>query len=509
MEADDRPLKMRKLSHDAIGPERPIVQLSSESEHDLSSENEAASRKGEQDENQSDADNADSTDDGASLKKVKVPRPAGMSKNAWKKLQKKAEWEAGREYRKGKRKELIQAKKARDRAARVNARANDTAQPTANGTTTKSRARKHIKLPVTFLIDCGFDDLMMEKERISLGSQLTRSYSDNNKGPFQAHMVVSSWGGQLKERFDTVLAKHHENWRDVVFTDKDFVEASDMAKKAMSGKHGGEMAGIFSRYRSADQREIDSARNTTQPDLSSRERQRTPEPKSIVSDTSDAFLSGNVDGSSKAHCFDESEAAQIEQIERDGKQAPSSLASGTRLTANLEIHDAPRQDFDVYLNTTDSAPANGQHSVLSRSHSLSQIGMPDPEQGEVIYLTSDSPYTLDELKPYSIYIIGGLVDKNRHKGICYKTACEKGLKTAKLPIGEFMEMRSRFVLATNHVMEIMVRWLECGDWGKAFLDVIPKRKGGKLKEFDTAEESENHHPELHGSSEEQLDKQNA
>ena len=42
-------------------------------------------------------------------------------------------------------------------------------------------------------------------------------------------------------------------------------------------------------------------------------------------------------------------------------------------------------------------------------------------------------------------------------------------------------MTSRFVLATNHVAEIMLRWLELGDWGKAFLQVVPKRKGGVLK----------------------------
>jgi tRNA (guanine9-N1)-methyltransferase len=99
----------------------------------------------------------------------------------------------------------------------------------------------------------------------------------------------------------------------------------------------------------------------------------------------------------------------------------------------------------------------------------------------IVYLTSDSPHTLDVLSPYTTYIIGGLVDKNRHKGICYKRAMTRDIPTAKLPIGEYMTMQSRSVLATNHVAEIILRWLEYGDWAKAFLQVIPKRKEARLK----------------------------
>jgi tRNA (guanine9-N1)-methyltransferase len=42
-------------------------------------------------------------------------------------------------------------------------------------------------------------------------------------------------------------------------------------------------------------------------------------------------------------------------------------------------------------------------------------------------------------------------------------------------------MSSRFVLATNHVVEILLAWLECGDWAKAFEKAVPKRKGGVLR----------------------------
>lgn len=103
------------------------------------------------------------------------------------------------------------------------------------------------------------------------------------------------------------------------------------------------------------------------------------------------------------------------------------------------------------------------------------------EEGEIVYLSAESDNTLERLKPNSTYIIGGLVDKNRHKGLCYKRALDRGIKTAKLPIGEFLQMGSRKVLVTNHVLEIMLKWLEHDDWGKAFIEVLPKRKGGVLK----------------------------
>ncbi|QDS71369.1 hypothetical protein FKW77_002581 [Venturia effusa] len=112
-------------------------------------------------------------------------------------------------------------------------------------------------------------------------------------------------------------------------------------------------------------------------------------------------------------------------------------------------------------------------------------------EGEVIYLSSDSDNVIDKLEPHCTYIIGGLVDRNREKGICYKAAMKAGVKTARLPIGEFLEMNSRKVLTTNHVNEIMLHWLDIGDWGEAFMKVIPKRKGLALKgqARDTEEEN--------------------
>ncbi|KAF2096317.1 hypothetical protein NA57DRAFT_23558, partial [Rhizodiscina lignyota] len=119
-------------------------------------------------------------------------------------------------------------------------------------------------------------------------------------------------------------------------------------------------------------------------------------------------------------------------------------------------------------------------SALSKPAEADATNDTSKEQAEVVYLSSDSDVTLTELKAGVTYVIGGLVDRNRHKGICHKHAMDRNVKTAKLPIGEYIKMSSRQVLTTNHVLEIMLRWLESGDWAKAFMEVIPKRKGGVL-----------------------------
>jgi tRNA (guanine9-N1)-methyltransferase len=381
-----------------------------------------------------------------------------------KKLRRREQWEAGRDYRKAKRKQKTQEKRARKREARdeeaqrlqllLQQSPQEREQEGGQDSKTisnavrsqlakqKPKSGRHIQLPVTILIDCGFDDLMMEKERISLGSQITRSYSDNHHAPYQAHLVISSWGGLLKERFDTVLHKHYLNWKGVRFEEGDFVEAAKKMDTIMkdSKAGGGKLVGCFAKFASP-------------------------------------LANGNTE-------HEEHEPSNTESSPSD--EATTDLAPNPDMTVNaesLDVHVSPSENpepaqKDAPQPSSDRTPATIPPSTCSSAQS----------RGETIYLTSDSPYTISTLSPYSTYIVGGLVDKNRHKGICYKTACDRGIKTAKLPIGEFLEMSSRKVLATNHVVEILLRWLEEasagreeGAWGRAFLSVIPKRKGGKLR----------------------------
>ncbi|MCJ1274133.1 tRNA (guanine(9)-N(1))-methyltransferase [Puttea exsequens] len=291
--------------------------------------------------------------------------PTPLSKNQQKKLKRDQEWEAGRAKRKELRRDKTKEKKRRKRSAQAQndvQHARVVGQKDESANARKAGSLRYVQLPITFVLDCGFDDLMLDKEHKSLGSQVTRAYSDNHKAPFQSHLVISSFGGHLKERFEGLLNNNHRSWRGVRFLEEDFVAAAEQAKGWMSCPTWGRLAGAF-----------------------------------------------------------ETET---------GTETPVGKA---------------------------------------------------PQNGEIVYLTSDSPDTLTKLQPYSTYIIGGLVDRNRHKGVCYQKAMDLGIKTAKLPIGEYMQMNSRHVLATNHVVEIMLRWLETGDWAEAFESVMPKRKGGILR----------------------------
>lgn len=259
-------------------------------------------------------------------------------------------------------------------------------------------------VPVAFIIDCDFEKYMRENELVSLAGQVTRSYSMNRTGVYQGHILVSSWGGKLKERFDTVLKSTHQNWKGVTFVEGDFVEAGRQAWTIMTGPGGGKLC---------------------------------------------PTLGGKT---------------------REAKKEAESSQSAEEVPAPVEAEDAAQ------TASSDPTPATTAAEFSTDS---------------VVYLSADSPNTLDKLEPNTSYVIGGLVDRNREKRLCQTRAEEKGIRTAKLPIGEYMQMASRQVLATNHVVEIMSKWLETGDWGTAFMAVIPKRKGGHLKGEDgRAEQAE-------------------
>jgi hypothetical protein len=106
----------------------------------------------------------------------------------------------------------------------------------------------------------------------------------------------------------------------------------------------------------------------------------------------------------------------------------------------------------------------------------------------VIYLTADSPDTLQSVEPGCTYVVGGLVDHKDKPGMSYERARKFGLRTARLPIERYARMRGRqpgvvvggglgkdaaaspasgVDVTTLCVVQMLLLFREHGNWGDA------------------------------------------
>ncbi|RUS85572.1 hypothetical protein EGW08_006655 [Elysia chlorotica] len=103
----------------------------------------------------------------------------------------------------------------------------------------------------------------------------------------------------------------------------------------------------------------------------------------------------------------------------------------------------------------------------------------------LVYLSSESSNVLTNLSEDKVYVIGGLVDHNNHKGLCHRLAEEKGIAHAQLPISDYLDMKTRKVLTVNQVFSILLRYTETKDWKTSFLAEVPQRKNVNLKKVSS------------------------
>lgn len=166
----------------------------------------------------------------------------------------------------------------------------------------------------------------------------------------------------------------------------------------------------------------------------------------------------------------------------------------------INRHDSTQSIFD---NDNTSAPTtiddskNSSSSANNSNNNSKGISSGDADQSiesagvvssspqkQLVYLTSDATDTLDTLDPNCAYIIGGIVDRNSHKGITFQKATQQGIRTAKLPIKEYVQMAATHVLTINHVLEILLTYNATQSWPEALQSVLPKRKEFEAKVED-------------------------
>lgn len=139
------------------------------------------------------------------------------------------------------------------------------------------------------------------------------------------------------------------------------------------------------------------------------------------------------------------------------------------------IEDLSRRFGESSTAATTTAGRGGESEEMDLPSGIS------PKSHQLIYLSADSDNELETLSENDIYIIGGIVDRNRYKvsltcytalfhhhlfasedkltcqNLCQEKAEKYGIKTARLPIGKYIEnMSTRKVLTVNQVKYISI-----------------------------------------------------
>lgn len=142
-----------------------------------------------------------------------------------------------------------------------------------------------------------------------------------------------------------------------------------------------------------------------------------------------------------------------------------------RIRDRFGVTNAGYLNWDVNISQDDYLTLFGSNDTQENS-----------DRDNIIYLTADTDKTLpsaeDLLKDESkIFVIGGLVDHNRHKKLCFERAEERKITTAKLPIKDHVQLCQRHILSTVTVFEILLNVVASRmSWRDALIASIPKRK---------------------------------
>ena len=150
---------------------------------------------------------------------------------------------------------------------------------------------------------------------------------------------------------------------------------------------------------------------------------------------------------------------------------------------------------------------NWRHVKWETRH-YTEVFADKQREGKLVYLTSEAEEALLDIDPDTVYVIGGIVDHNRMKGLTHQDATARGIRTARLPLEETIDMASRKVLTINHCYEMMLAFAnimalqqrkkalgeepltakQC--WARAATAVLPARKGAHSKDEEDDDEED-------------------
>ncbi|CAD8108059.1 unnamed protein product [Paramecium sonneborni] len=103
------------------------------------------------------------------------------------------------------------------------------------------------------------------------------------------------------------------------------------------------------------------------------------------------------------------------------------------------------------------------------------IDIEEFKQANIVYLSPDGEEELQEIKEDEVYVIGGLVDRVIMKNATLNRSRQLGVRSAKLPIGQFIKKNYKKCLNVSTAALMISGWLQYKDWSKAFDSIVPQK----------------------------------
>lgn len=157
----------------------------------------------------------------SSIKRITLPPvPEGMSKNQWKKIWKRKQWDLNKEEYRQKRK--VKKQRVKENRQRLIQSYIERGEEIPSEYIREPKVNvNQVDSGMELIIDCSFDDLMNDREIVSLSTQLTRAYATNKRANKYSEIQVIGFNKRLKERFENGLSNsNHKNWNHFNFIEE-------------------------------------------------------------------------------------------------------------------------------------------------------------------------------------------------------------------------------------------------------------------------------------------------
>ena len=191
-----------------------------------------------------------------------------------------------------------------------------------------------------------------------------------------------------------------------------------------------------------------------------------------------------------------------------GNEAEESGEGGTTVS-DLAVGQKTDPEVGAAVSGAAAISDAAAAATAAASSDASSAAAPTPAAtaasglSRLVYLSADSPHTLTRLAldGSELYVIGGIVDRNRHKGLTLAKAEAAGIRHARLPLDGDASVSGCAMLTTLHVFQILLHVAAAGGgggangskvWAAAVARIVPARKqcGGDGDEGEEGEGEE-------------------